>query len=101
MVTAFDRPCLILACLSLDNLSNINADIDSLPIHLSGGLRQRAGTFLLAAAAGSRRIRKITAIPDDKKIIVRCDWPSRDLSFCAESIRTGKSKLDEFVFWLY
>ena len=103
MVSMFDAPCLILACISRDNLVEYQmldigliAQTICLSAHGKG-----LGTCLLAAAARfSAEIRKIAAIPDDKKIIVGIAMGYPDPSFPLNKFERSRAKLDEFVHWM-
>ena len=103
MVTAFDAPCLILACISSDNLVEYQmldigliAQTIGLTAHDKG-----LGTCLLASVARySGEIRKIAAIPDNKKIIVGIALGYPDESFSLNNFERERAKLDEFVNWL-
>jgi nitroreductase len=103
MVSMFDAPCLILACISRDNLVEYQmldigliAQTICLAAHGKG-----LGTCLLAAAARySAEIRKIVAIPDDKKIVVGIALGYPDPSFPLNNFARERAKLDEFVHWM-
>ncbi len=103
MVTAFDAPCLILACISRDNLVEYQmldigliAQTVCLAAHDKG-----LGTCLLASTARfPAEIRKIAAIPDDKKIVVGIAMGYPDTSFALNQFQRERANLDEFVFWL-
>jgi len=103
MVSVFDAPCLILACISRDNLVEyqmldigIIAQTICLAAHDKG-----LGTCLLAAAARyPAEIRKIAAIPDDKKIVVGIAVGYPDLSFPLNNFERERARLDEFVHWM-
>ena len=103
MVSFFDAPCLILACISRDNLVEYQmldigliAQTICLVAHDKG-----LGTCLLAAAARySTEIRKIAAIPDDKKIVVGIALGYPDPSFPLNNFERDRAKLDEFVHWM-
>ncbi len=99
----FDAPCLIIACISRDNLVEYQmldigliAQTICLSAHAKG-----LGTCLLAAAARfSAEIRKIVAIPDDKKIVVGIALGYPDLSVPLNNFERNRAKLDEFVHWM-
>jgi len=103
MVTAFDAPCLILACISSDNLVEYQmldigliAQTICLTAHDKG-----LGTCLLASVARySGEIRKIAAIPDNKKIIVGIALGYPDKSFSLNNFERERATLDELVHWL-
>jgi nitroreductase len=103
MVSMFDTPCLILACISRDNLVEYQmldigliAQTICLAAHGKG-----LGTCLLASAARfSAEIRKIAAIPDDKKIVVGIALGYPDPSFPLNNFARERAKLDEFVHWM-
>ena len=103
MVSFFDAPCLILACISRDNLVEYQmldigliAQTICLVAHDKG-----LGTCLLAAAARySTEIRKIAAIPDDKKIVVGIALGYPDPSFPLNNFERDRAKLTEFVHWV-
>jgi nitroreductase len=103
MVSFFDAPCLILACISRDNLVEYQmldigliAQTICLVAHDKG-----LGTCMLAAAARySAEIRKIAAIPDDKKIVVGIALGYPDPSFPLNNFERDRAKLTEFVHWV-
>ncbi len=102
MVTAFDAPCLILACISRDNLVEYQMlDIGIIAQSICLAAHDKGlGTCLLAAAARfPAEIRKIAAIPDDKKIIVGIAMGYPNPSFPLNQFERERAKLDEFVFW--
>jgi nitroreductase len=103
MVSFFDAPCLILACISRDNLVEYQmldvgliAQTICLTAHDKG-----LGTCLLAAAARySAEIRKIAAIPDDQKIVVGIALGYPDPSFPLNNFERERAGLTEFVHWM-
>ncbi|MCK7507427.1 MAG: nitroreductase family protein [Desulfobacterales bacterium] len=103
MVSVFDAPCLILACISRDNLVEYQmldvgliAQTICLAAHDKG-----LGTCLLAAAARyPAEIRKIAAIPDDKKIVVGIALGYPDPSVPLNNFERSRAKLDEIVYWI-
>jgi nitroreductase len=103
MVTAFDAPCLIFACISRDNLVEYQMlDIGLIAQTICLAAHDKGlGTCLLASAARySGDIRKITAIPDDKKIVVGIALGYPDESFPLNQFDRERATLDEFVHWL-
>lgn len=102
MVRAFDPPCLILACISQDNLVEyqmLDAGILVQSICLSAH-NKGLGTCLLAAAARyPAEIRKIAAIPDHQKIVVGIALGYPDESAPLNAFERNRAALDEFVFW--
>jgi nitroreductase len=103
MVSAFDAPCLILACISRDNLVEYQMlDIGLIAQSICLAAHDRGlGTCLLAAAARfPAEIRKIAAIPDDKKIIVGIAMGYPDPSFPLNQFARERATLGEFVFWM-
>jgi nitroreductase len=103
MVSVFDAPCLILACISRDNLVEyqmLDIGIISQSICLAA-YDKGLGTCLLAAAARySAEIRKIAAIPDDRKIVVGIALGYPDGSFPLNQFARERAGLDEFVHWM-
>jgi len=103
MFSVFDAPCLIFACISRDNLVEyqmldigILAQTICLAAHGKG-----LGTCLLATAARySAEIRKIAAIPDDKKIIVGIALGYPEKSSALNKFERERAQLDEFVHWM-
>ncbi len=103
MVSVFDAPCLILACISRDNLVEYQmldvgliAQTICLAAHDKG-----LGTCLLAAAARyPAEIRKIAAIPDDKKIVVGIALGYPDPLVPLNNFERSRAKLDEIVYWI-
>jgi nitroreductase len=103
MVSFFDAPCLILACISRDNL----VEYQMLDIGLIAqtfclaAYDKGLGTCLLAAAARyPAEIRKIAAIPDDKRIIVGIAMGYPDPAFPLNAFERERAKLTEFVHWV-
>ena len=103
MVSMFDVGCLILACISRDNLVEyqmLDIGLIAQTICLAA-YGKGLGTCLLAAAARySAEIRKIVAIPDDKKIVVGIALGYPDPSFPLNNFERERAKLDEFVHWM-
>ena len=103
MVSMFDAPCLILACISRDNLVEyqmLDIGLIAQTICLAA-YGKGLGTCLLAAAARfSAEIRKIAAIPADKKIVVGIALGYPDPSFPLNNFQRERAKLDEFVHWM-
>lgn len=103
MVSVFDAPCLILGCVSRDNLIeyqmlDLGLIIQTicLTAHDKG-----MGTCLLAAAARYPvEIRRITAIPDDQKIVVGIALGYPDPSFPLNHFERERARLDEIVHWI-
>lgn len=103
MVIMFDAPCLILACISRDNLVEyqmldigVIAQTICLAAHDKG-----LGTCLLAAAARyPAEIRKIAAIPDDQKIVVGIALGYPDPSAPINTFDRQRAGLDEIVHWM-
>jgi len=103
MVSMFDAPCLILACISRDNLVEYQMlDIGLIAQTICLAAHDKGlGTCLLAAAARyPAEIRKIAAIPDDKKIVVGIALGYPDTSFPLNNFERVRAKLDEFVHWM-
>ena len=103
MVSFFDAPCVILACISRDNLVEYQMlDIGLIAQTICLAAHDKGlGTCLLAAAARySIEIRKIAAIPDDKKIVVGIALGYPDPSFSLNNFERSRAKLDEFVHWM-
>jgi nitroreductase len=103
MVSVFDAPCLILACISRDNLVEYQMlDIGLIAQTICLAAYDKGlGTCLLAAAARySAEIRKIAAIPEDKKIVVGIALGYPDPSFPLNNFERDRAKLTEFVHWL-
>lgn len=102
MVSFFDAPCLILACISRDNLVEYQMlDVGLIAQTLCLAAHDKGlGTCLLAAAARyPAEIRKIAAIPDDKKIVVGIALGYPDPSFPLNTFERDRAQLDEFVHW--
>jgi len=103
MVSVFDAPCLILACISRDNLVEYQMlDIGLITQTICLAAYDKGlGTCLLAAAARySTEIRKIAAIPEDKKIVVGIAVGYPDPSFPLNNFERDRAKLNEFVHWM-
>ena len=103
MVSVFDAPCLILACISRDNLVEyqmLDIGLIAQTICLAA-YSKGLGTCLLAAAARfSTEIRKIAAIPEGKKIVVGIALGYPDPSFPLNNFERDRAKLNEFVHWM-
>jgi nitroreductase len=103
MVSVFDAPCLILACISRDNLVEYQMlDIGLIVQTICLAAYDKGlGTCLLAAAARySTEIRKIAPIPEDKKIVVGIALGYPDPSFPLNNFERDRAKLNEFVHWM-
>jgi len=103
MVSVFDAPFLILACISRDNLVEYQMlDIGLIAQTICLAAYDKGlGTCLLAAAARySTEIRKIAAIPEDKKIVVGIALGYPDPSFPLNNFERDRAKLNEFVHWM-
>ena len=103
MVSAFDAPCLILACISRDNLVEYQMlDVGLIVQTICLVAHDKGlGTCLLAAAARyPAEIRKIAAIPDDQKIVVGIALGYPDPSFPLNNFERERAKLDEIVRWV-
>jgi nitroreductase len=103
MVSAFDAPCLILACISAENLVEYQMfDLGLISQTICLAAHDKGlGTCLLAATARyPAEIRKIAAIPENKKIVVGIAMGYPDLSFPLNNFERDRAKLDEFVHWV-
>lgn len=102
MIAAFDAPCLILACISRDNLVEyqmLDIGLIAQSICLTA-FDKGLGTCLLAAAARfPAEIRKIAAIPDDQKIVVGIALGYPDPAFALNNFERERAGLGEFVCW--
>ncbi|MGV8057829.1 MAG: nitroreductase [Smithellaceae bacterium] len=103
MASLFGAPCLLLACI----FRNAVAEYPMLDIGLitqticllahDKGL----GTCILAAAARyPDAIRKITSIPEDRKIIAGIALGYPDLTFPLNNIDRQRAEISEFVHWM-
>lgn len=103
MISVFDAPCLILACISRDNLVEyqmLDVGIIAQTICLAA-YGKGLGTCLLAAAARyPAEIRKIAAIPADHKIVVGIALGYPDGSFPLNNFERERAALNEFVHWM-
>lgn len=103
MVNMFDAPCMILVCISRDNLVEyqmLDAGLITQTICLAA-YDKGLGTCLLAAAARyPTETRKLADIPADKKIVVGIALGYPDPSFPLNTFERERAKLDEFVHWL-
>lgn len=103
MVAAFGAPCLIFACIDRDNLIaypmldiGLITQTICLLAHDKG-----LGTCLMAATARyAAEIRKITAIPKDKKIVVGIALGYPDWDFPLNNIQRERAGVDEIVHWV-
>lgn len=103
MVIGFDAPCMILACISRDNLVEYQMlDIGLIAQSICLAAHDKGlGTCLLAAAARySAEIRKIAAIPGDRKIVVGIALGYPDPSFPLNTFDRQRAGLDEIVHWM-
>lgn len=102
MVRVFEAPCLILACISRDNLVEYQMlDIGLITQTICLAAHDKGlGTCIMAATARYPvETRKIAAIPDDKKIVVGIALGYPDLSFPLNKMDRERAKLTEFVHW--
>jgi nitroreductase len=102
MVSAFDTPCLILACISRDNLVEYQMlDVGLIVQTICLVAHDKGlGTCLLAAAVRyPAEIRKIAAIPDDQKIIVGIALGYPDFSSPLNNFERERAKLAEIIHW--
>jgi len=103
MLTFFGAPCLILACITRENVVEY-------PMHDVGIITQTLcllahekglGTCILAAAARyPDAVRKIAAIPDDKRIITGIALGYPDKASPLNSIDRTRMETTEFVRWV-
>jgi nitroreductase len=103
MVSAFDAPCLIFACISRDNLVEyqmLDVGLITQTICLVAHDKGFGTCFLASTARYSAEIRKIAAIPEDKKIVVGIALGYPDMSFPLNNFERNRAKLDEFVHWM-
>lgn len=103
MVRMFDAPCLILACISRDNLVEYQMlDIGLLAQSICLAAYDKGlGTCLLATAARyPAEIRKIATIPADQKIVVGIALGYPDPSFPLNNFERTRAKLDDIVYWM-
>jgi nitroreductase len=103
MVSVFDAPCLILTCISRDNLVEYQMlDIGLITQTICLVAHDKGlGTCIMAAAARyPAEIRKIAAIPDDKRIVAGIALGYPDPSFLLNNIERERAKLNEFVHWV-
>ena len=103
MISVFDAPCLILTCMSRDNLVEYQMlDIGLITQTICLVAHDKGlGTCIMAAAAWyPAEIRKITAIPDDKRIIAGIALGYPDRSFPLNNIERERAQLTEFVHWV-
>lgn len=103
MISVFDAPCLILACISRDNLVEYQMlDIGLIAQSICLIAHDKGlGTCLLAAAARfPAEIRKIAAIPDNQKIVVGISLGYPDPAFPLNTFERERAGLDEFVRWM-
>ncbi|HOC60672.1 MAG: nitroreductase [Syntrophaceae bacterium] len=102
MIMVFDAPCLILACISRDNLVEyqmLDIGLISQSICLAA-YDKGLGTCLLAAAARfPSEIRKIVSIPEDQKIVVGIALGYPEPSFPLNQFERDRADLTEFVSW--
>jgi nitroreductase len=103
MISAFDAPCLILACISRDNLVEyqmLDIGLIAQTICLAAH-DKKLGTCLLASTVRyCAEIRKIATIPEDKKIVVGIALGYPDSVFPRNNFERDRVKLTEFVHWM-
>jgi nitroreductase len=102
MLTFFDAPCLILACISRDNLVEYQMlDIGLIAQTICLAAQDKGlGTCLLASAARyPADIRKIATIPDNQRIVVGIALGYPDPAFPLNNFERERAKLTEFVHW--
>jgi nitroreductase len=102
MVRVFEAPCLILACISRDNLIEYQMlDIGLITQTICLAAHDKGlGTCIMAAAARyPAETRKIAAIPADKRIVAGIALGYPDLSFPLNKMDRERAKITEFVHW--
>jgi nitroreductase len=102
MVTLFGAPCLILACISRNNVVEYPMlDIGLITQSICLIAHDKGlGTCIMAAAARyPADIRKIAAIPDDIRILAGIALGYPDLTFPLNSINRDRAEIGEFVHW--
>ncbi|MRR17165.1 MAG: hypothetical protein EG826_11990, partial [Deltaproteobacteria bacterium] len=103
MVNMFDAPCIILVCISRDNLVEyqmLDAGLITQSICLAA-CDKGLGTCLLAAAARyPAETRKLATVPADQKIVVGIALGYPDPSYPLNTFERERASLDEFVNWL-
>lgn len=103
MVTAFGAPCLIFACIDRDNLIEypmLDIGLITQTICLLA-YDKGLGTCLMAAMVRyAAEIRKIAAIPENKKIVVGIALGYPDLDFPLNNIQRERAEMAEFVHWV-
>jgi nitroreductase len=103
MISVFDAPCMILACISRDNLVEYQMlDIGLIAQSICLIAHDKGlGTCLLAAAARfPAEIRKIAAVPDNQKIVVGISLGYPDPAFALNTFERERAGLEEFVRWM-
>ena len=103
MISVFDAPCLIIACIARDNLVEYQMlDIGIIAQSICLAAHDKGlGTCLLAAAARyPAEIRKIASIPENKKIVVGIALGYPDDSFPVNNFERERAPLDEIVHWV-
>jgi nitroreductase len=103
MVTAFGAPCLIFACIDRDNLLEYPMlDIGLITQTICLIAHDKGlGTCLMAATARyAAEIRKIAAIPENKKIVVGIALGYPDWDFPLNNIKRERAGVDEIVHWV-
>ncbi len=103
MVTFFGAPCLILACISRNNVVEypmLDVGLISQTICLLAHDKGLGTCILAAAASYPDAIRTIASIPEDKRIIVGIALGYPDLDFPLNHIDRKRAEISEFVHWV-
>jgi nitroreductase len=103
MVQAFDAPCLIFACIARDSLIEypmLDIGLITQTICLIAHDKGLGTCIMAATARYAEEIRKIAAIPKDKKIVVGIALGYPDWSFPLNNIKRERAQISEFVHWV-
>jgi nitroreductase len=103
MVLLFGAPCLLLACVSRDNVVEYPMlDLGLICQNICLLAHDKGlGTCLMAAAARyPAAIREIAAIPENKRIIVGIALGYPDLDFPLNNFARTRTEITEFVHWV-
>jgi nitroreductase len=103
MGSLFGATCLILACISRNNVVEypmLDIGLISQTICLLAHDKGLGTCIMAAAACYPAAIRKIAAIPDDQRIIVGIALGYPDLTFTLNHIDRKRAKIAELVHWV-
>lgn len=103
MITFFDAPCLILTCISRDNLVEyqmLDVGLITQTICLAAHGKGLGTCIMAIAARYPAELRKIAAVAADKKIVAGIALGYPDWTFPLNKFERERAQLTEFVHWV-